>query len=33
MAILTWPMAIGGIGLVAVAAGNACRWMRIGTMR
>lgn len=30
MAILTWPMAIGGIVLVAIAAGNASRWIRIG---
>jgi hypothetical protein len=29
MAIITWPMAIGGLVLVAVAAGNASRWLRI----
>jgi len=29
MAIITWPMAIGGIMLVVVAAGNASRWVRI----
>ncbi len=29
MAIITWPMAIGGLVLVGVAAGNASRWIRI----
>jgi hypothetical protein len=29
MAVMTWPMAIGGLVLVAVAAGNASRWVRI----
>lgn len=30
MALMTWPMAIGGIFLVVIAAGNASRWFRIG---
>lgn len=29
MAIFTWPMAIGSLVLVTVAAGNASRWLRI----